>query len=222
MILVECIAVIDVGTSSMRGILYDGEPNPVFLRQSPYTPNFLTPELVEQDPLTWKQSLVSILKELADYAAEHSIKISAISLTSQRSSLIPVDREGNPLHHAVMWQDKRTVPICEELSSLDQEVFLLTGAKINPVFTATKITWLHRNRPEIFEKAYKTLVVPDYLNHVMTKEYRTDETYGSRSLMMNIRTRQWDRRLLEIFEADEEKLCELVPPLSAAYPAEKR
>lgn len=139
-------------------------------------------------------------------------KIDAISITSQRSSVIPVDENIRPLSNAIMWQDKRTNYICESMENLNDKVFSLCGSRVNPVFSGSKMMWIREERPEIYAKTYKFMVIPDYLIYLMTGRICTDYTYGSRSLLMNIRTHEWDDELLEIFHVEKEKLCELVEP----------
>jgi xylulokinase/glycerol kinase len=111
-----------------------------------------------------------------------------------------------------MWQDKRTNEICERLNPLNDKIFSLCGSRVNPVFSASKMTWIRENRPELYGKTYKFLVIPDYLIYLMTGELCTDYTYGSRSLLMNIHNHQWDDELLDIFQVEKEKLCGLVEP----------
>ena len=108
-----------------------------------------------------------------------------------------------------MWQDKRTVPLCQAMEEHHREIFQLCGSRVNPVFSGAKMKWMRQNQPDLYEKAYKLTVIPDYLVYHMTGNFYTDYTYGSRSLLMNLKTCRWDPRLLELFEVDEEKLCEL-------------
>ena len=97
-----------------------------------------------------------------------------------------------------MWQDKRTNHICESMENLNDKVFSLCGSRVNPVFSGSKMMWIREERPEIYAKTYKFMVIPDYLIYLMTGRICTDYTYGSRSLLMNIRTHEWDDELLEI------------------------
>lgn len=133
-------------------------------------------------------------------------KIDAISITSQRSSVIPVDENIRPLSNAIMWQDKRTNHICESMENLNDKVFSLCGSRVNPVFSGSKMMWIREERPEIYAKTYKFMVIPDYLIYLMTGRICTDYTYGSRSLLMNIRTHEWDDELLEIFHVEKRKI----------------
>lgn len=206
------VLVIDVGTSSMRGILFNHEGKCLAEKQEFYQAAYLQNSWVEQNPADWENALYSVLQKSAAAAREMGKQIEAISITSQRSSVIPVDENIRPLCNAIMWQDKRTNQICETRKHLNDKVFSLCGSRINPVFSASKMTWIREERPEIYEKTYKFMVIPDYLIYLMTGRICTDYTYGSRSLLMNIRTHEWDDELLEIFHVEKEKLCELVEP----------
>jgi len=210
--LMNNILVFDVGTSSMRGILYNEEGKAVFKSQIRYNPKYMEDNCCEQATSDWENGLINISKEINEKAKSKSLEISAIALTSQRSSIIPVDKKGNPLHDAIMWQDKRTCKICDELKSYEKQIYALTGSKVNPIFSAPKMTWLKRNSTEIYNKAYKLITVHDFLIFLLTGNYVTDHSIASRSLLFNITTLQWDKWLLKVFDVDEEKLCSLVEP----------
>lgn len=206
------ILVLDVGTSSMRGILYSAEGIELASEHCKYRAEYLENGWVEQDPGDWENAMYDILRSIAEKAEGENIRIDCISVTAQRSSVIPVDRSIWPLCRAVMWQDKRTAEICRQLEAKNDRIFQLCGSVVNPVFSASKMTWIRKERPDIYEKTYKFLMIPDFLIYLLTGNLCTDYTYGSRSLLMNIRTNQWDRELLNIFEVEEEKLCPLVEP----------
>lgn len=206
------ILVIDVGTSSMRGILFTHTGQLLTEKQIFYSVSYLENSWAEQEASDWENALYEIIKTVAGEADKNQWNIDAVTITSQRSSVIPVDMSIHPLCSAIMWQDKRTNDICERLAPLNDIIFALCGSRVNPVFSASKMTWIKENRPEIFKKTYKFLVIPDYLIYLMTGELRTDYTYGSRSLLMNIHNHQWDSELLNIFQVDKEKLCDLIEP----------
>ena len=206
------ILVIDVGTSSIRGVLYDKKGRQLFCHQIPYQVYFAGGDLAEQDPADWSDTIVEIGRETVRFCQRKDCRCDALALTSQRSSIIPVDRDGRPLRPAIMWQDKRNQGIVEEFIRMQDVIHELTGARINTVFSGTKMTWFRRNEPDQYRKAYKICTIADFISHEITGEYRTDHTYGSRSLLMNLRRRSWDARLLDMFEVEEEKLCELISP----------
>lgn len=210
----EYIITIDVGTMSMRSIIYDVNGASMFTSTYEYHAIFLPEGLVEQEPNDWKEALKFILMETGNYVKSKGIKISAISVTSQRASVIPVDKDGNPLHNAVTWQDKRSVSICQEL--LDKmplhRIYKKTGLRANPYFSLPKMMWFKQKAPQIYEKAYKLIGVQDYVIHLLTGEFKTDCSQAARTMLMNISTFQWDRELLEVSGIDEGLLCDLCTP----------
>ncbi len=210
------IAVLDIGTSSMRGILYHNEGKKLFTKQIGYTPIYQENGWVEQNPRDWRQAAECSMRACSEAANRMGETIQALSITAQRSSVIPVDERGQPLGNAIMWQDKRTEGILQELSASRGRIFELTGSRLNPVFSGCKMTWIRKNRPALYRAAKRLVVIPDYLIHEMTGEWVTDTTYASRSLLMNLRTRQWDEELLALFSVDREKLCQIIEPGSVA------
>ena len=104
--------ILDVGTSSMRGILFRENGELLHTVQMEYQVISLEHGWIEQNPLDFKNYMTAIVKQSAEWAKEAGESVDAIALTSQRSSVIPVDEKGNHLCNAIMWQDKRTVPLC--------------------------------------------------------------------------------------------------------------
>ena len=189
------ILVIDVGTSSMRGILFSHDGNELVEHQKTYKATYMKNGWVEQSPSDWENALYEIMTNISTVAVEKRWTIDGVTITSQRSSVIPVDSEIHPLCNAIMWQDKRTTYICEVLSDQNDKVFSLCGSRVNPVFSASKMTWVRNNCPDLYEKIYKFMVIPDYLIYLLTGKLCTDYTYGSRSLLMNVYSCQWDDEL---------------------------
>ena len=219
------IIVVDVGTSSLRSILYSDTGAKLYTRQIEYSPTYLENDWVEENPADWIGAMETTLSAAVAFAKEQGHTINAVSLTSQRSSVIPIGENDEPLSNAIMWQDKRVLGIIQELQPHNDRVFQLCGSRLNPVFSGPKMAWLHRNRPELYAQAKRLVLIPDLLIHTLTGQWLTDATYGSRSLLMNLRDRQWDDELLSIFGVDREKLNEIHEPGSivayttAAYEA---
>lgn len=206
------ILVIDVGTSSMKGFYFNNEAQVLSQARRSYRPVYHSSECVTQNPLILKNALFQISREIQEWCKNNQQKIHAVSLTAQRSSVIPADQDGNPLSDALMWQDKRNLHICEELKEKNKEIIRLSGTSINHVFSGSKMTWIRREKEELYKKTYKFLVVADYLLYQITGMFKTDRTYASRSHLMNLRTGQWDEELLKIFQIEKEKLCDLMDP----------
>lgn len=201
------ILVVDAGTSGMKGLLMNEKGDRLFAARRSYQPEFSGEGRVEQDAGDWSGALLEIMRETVCFAAVH-----AIVLTAQRSSVIPMGADGQPLHNALMWQDIRNEGLCAALAERNRDIFPRCGTMVNTVCSGGKMAWLRENKPNVWRRTKKLVTVPEYLIHLMTGEYRTDTTYGSRSLLMNLRTRRWDDTLLSIFGVERDMLCPLSEP----------
>ncbi len=216
----EHILVVDVGTSSLKAMLYNKEGDLLFRASQAYDSIFGHENDVEQDPRTWRSALVYSLSKAGDFSQDKAVPIDAIIVTSQRASVIPVDHFGDPLYNTIMWQDKRAISTCEQLQeriSL-QDIYHRTGLRVNPYFSAPKMMWLRDNMPDIYRKSYKLLGVQDYVIFLLTQKYVTDVSQACRTMLMNINTFDWDRSLLDATGISTSLLPELVPSGSLAGP----
>ena len=209
---VDYILILDVGTSSMRGILFDGKGNSLFKKQIPYVARHISAVKIEQPAADWDDACEKILSGAADVLRQKGWKLAAIAITSQRSSLLPVDENGEALMPAIMWQDSRNSQICQRLQENNEEIFQRSGAPVNTIFSGGKMAWIRQEAPEIYAKTKHFLSVPEYILHRLTGEYRTDTTFASRSNLMNIRSKTWDSELCRIFGVPQEMLCEILEP----------
>jgi len=206
------IITVDIGTTSMRAILFDRQGLALHIDQRENVPQFFNDGRVEQDPAAWQTIVCEVLGNCAAVAAAKGIEPLCVSVTAQRSSVIPVDRDGRPLHPAIMWQDKRCAALALAMDEHNRAVYGKTGLKISPVFSALKMTWLRRNRPDIFKRTYKMIGIQDWVLYLLTGRFVTDQTFGSRTNLLDLKTRAWDPDLLSLFEVEPGMLCELVEP----------
>ena len=211
------IIALDIGTSSMRSVLYDEKGQSAASFAHEYHNVFPKPGWVEQDPDSWRRAAADVLFRIAVFMKENGISAEGIAVTSQRSSFIPVDSQGKPLYHAIMWQDKRTIEQCGSLKNeYDMEsLYRLTGLRINPYFILPKIKWFAQNEKELCGKMRKVLGVQDWVVYCLTGEYAADYTQASRTMLMNIEKFQWEEELLRIAGINVDQLPRLVPPGTA-------
>ncbi len=205
------VLVLDIGTSSMRAVLIDDNGRVIAKFQDGYELNIISEIEIEQNPNIVIDSVKLTLKEISKVIAKNKYKIDAISLTAQRSSVIPVDESCNPLHNAMMWQDTRTKDICNEFLKHEDEIFSICGMKVTTVFSASKILYFKRHKKQIYDKAYKLLGFQEYVLHFLTNKFITDTSIASRTLLFDITKLQWSQKLLNLFGIDKEKLCDLAP-----------
>lgn len=207
----DSIITVDIGSTSMRAIHHDTAGKVLHKCRRMTIPEYYEDKRVELDGRRFVRELLSLLKESYDFASSNKVNVLAISVTSQRSSVVPVDSNGEPLAPFIMWHDKRTVPICRELGTQEDRVYQLTGLRISPVLSAVKMTWLRREAPEVYDKTAKMLGVHDLALHTLCGEFVTDESLASNTNLLNIYSRKWDEELLEIFSVNRKHLCDLIP-----------
>lgn len=208
------IITIDIGTMSLKTTIYDITGKNVFEATKEYSAIYLPEGLVEQDPNDWKVAILETFGKTSEYLKNNQLDILAISVTSQRASVIPVDKNGNVLYNAITWQDKRSQSIVTKLlekMSL-KEMYLKTGLRANPYFSMPKMVWIKENKPEIYEKTYKFLGVQDYVIHLLTNEFKTDVSQAARTMLLDITNFKWSTTMLELSGIDANKLCDLLPP----------
>ena len=155
------ILTIDIGSSSMRAILHDERGAVIHKSIRSTVPYYQAGGTrVEMDANRYVETLLSMLKDSAKYCMEKKLPPLSISVTSQRSSVVPVTGKGEPLAPFIMWHDKRTVPICHELQQYEDQVYSKSGLRISPVLSAVKMTWLRKEQPDIYKKNSKNAWYP--------------------------------------------------------------
>lgn len=210
----EYAIIIDVGTSSLRSIVYSLKGQFIHEESKEYHTVITNGNEVEQDPESWHNALVFTLMNTAQYVNKNRLNICTISVTSQRASVIPVDIKGKPLFNSVMWQDKRSNTQCFEISNIigANEIYCKTGLRLDPYFSAPKMLWIKEEQPEIYKNTHKLLGVQDFVIYLLTGKFITDWTQASRTMLMNIKNFNWDEELLNEIGIDKELLPELCAP----------
>lgn len=214
----EYLIAIDVGTMSLRSSIFNSEGKNLKSSSFEYSAIYLPEGKVEQDPSDWKEALDYTLIEVGKFAKKNNIEISALTVTSQRASVIPVDRHGTPLYNALTWQDKRSNEINNRIleeKSMDY-IYKKTGLRSNPYFSMPKMMWFKEEAPLIYSRTAKLIGVQDYIIHLLTGEFKTDTSQAARTMLMNIKTFEWDDEMIELSGIDKEKLCDLQSPGSVA------
>jgi glycerol kinase len=205
----QYILAIDQGTTSSRAIVFDQEGNRVGIAQQEFPQHFPNNGWVEHDAEDiWSTTLASCKDALRDAGLMPNDLLS-IGITNQRETTIIWDREtGQAIHHAIVWQDRRTQQYCEQLKTQGQEdkVQSKTGLLLDPYFSASKVNWLLNNVPGARERADQGKLafgtVDSFLLWRLTggKHHYTDATNASRTLLFNIHRNCWDEELLQLFD----------------------
>lgn len=208
------IIALDTGTSSIRALTYSPRGELLHSASHSYGPTYHPSGEVRQSPSDWESGAKKVLTEAASFLHEKGLSAEAISVTSQRASLISVGAKGEPLHDAIMWHDKTTIPQCRKMSeAIPMEVvYQKTGLRIDSYFSAPKLLQLRDKAREIFDTAHFFLGVQDYVILKMTGERVSDYSQASRTLLFNLKTQSWDVEILRALDFDENKLPRLVAP----------
>ncbi len=214
----DCLLVIDQGTTSTRAVVYDRRAQPMGQGQVEVPPTYPKPGWVEHDPAALIDSIGKTVPLALAEAGIGADRIAALGITNQRETTVLWDRTtGQPVGPAIVWQDRRTGPFCEQ--NRDKRVWLAerTGLILDAYFAATKIAWLlehvpgARRRAEAGELAAGT--VDSWVIWHLTGGSRhvTDATNASRTLLMDLRTLAWADDLCAFFGVPAGILPEILP-----------
>ncbi|MEQ2008984.1 MAG: glycerol kinase GlpK [Limisphaerales bacterium] len=200
------ILALDQSTSATKAVLFDATGALLAKSSRDHRQIYPQPGRVEHDAEEIWQNVLAVLRDLA---ARHDLsQLAGLSLTNQRETIVVFDRQtGQPLHHALVWQDRRGDALCQKLREQGREklVQARTGLKIDTYFSASKLAWLIENKPDLAAKLRDGSAVigtmDAYLIHRLTggSVFATDHTNASRTLLFDITALRWDAELCDLF-----------------------
>ncbi|MBU6383453.1 MAG: glycerol kinase GlpK [Verrucomicrobia bacterium] len=203
----KVLLALDQGTTSSRSIVFDAEGNVLALEQKEFTQHFPQPGYVEHDPEEIWESQFSVATEALKKAKVKAEDVAGIGITNQRETTILWNRKtGKPIYRALVWQDRRTAPLCQKLKKFEPLFRKKTGLLLDPYFSGTKIRWLLDHvkgaRELAADGALAFGTVDSWLVWKLTqgKLHITDATNASRTLLYNIKTGKWDAQLLKLLK----------------------
>jgi glycerol kinase len=212
---------IDQGTTGTTCLVFDDEARLAGRAYREFEQHFPRPGWVEHDAgEIWEVSR-AVAREALDAAGVNARELHAIGITNQRETVVCWDRHtGEPLHRAIVWQDRRTAARCEQLRAEGHEdmVRARTGLVIDPYFSATKIEWMLENVEGLRGRDCCFGTIDAWLAFKLTGRFVTDYSNASRTLLFDIRGLAWDAGLCELFGVSPDQLPE--PLVSAAPYAE--
>jgi glycerol kinase len=209
------ILAIDQGTTSSRAIIFDEQFHIVSSAQQEFTQHFPASGMVEHNAEEiWRSVIATCRSAIADAGIQTS-QIAGIGITNQRETTVVWEKAtGKPIHHAIVWQDRRTSDFCNELKNdgLEEIIRNKTGLLLDPYFSATKIRWIlnhvegARKKANDGELLFGT--IDTYLLWRLTDgaSHKTDATNASRTLLFDIEKNDWDNELLDIFDVPRQML----------------
>lgn len=212
------ILAIDQGTTSSRAIVFDGAMKVVGIGQREFAQHFPASGWVEHDPEEIWASVLWAVKTALKKAGLAASAIAAIGITNQRETVVIWDKAtGRPIHNAIVWQDRRTAPLCASLKKqgLEPKFARKTGLLLDPYFSGTKIAWLLGKVKGARRRAHKGELLAGTIDAFLVwrltggKVHATDATNASRTLLYNIATNEWDDELLGILDIPRALLPEV-------------
>ncbi len=214
------VLALDQGTTSSRAIVFDEEGRSVAMAQREFPQIYPQPGWVEHDPVEIFRTQRAVGREALQKSAVKLEDVVAVGIANQRETAIVWDRQsGEPIHNAIVWQDRRTAQLCSQLKNdgLEQLISAKTGLVIDPYFSGTKVAWLldqipgARARAERGELAFGT--VDTWLIWQLTgnRTHVTDASNASRTLLFNLEKNDWDEELLRLLRVPRAILPDVHP-----------
>lgn len=200
---------IDLGTSSVKLMLVDGDGEiknvatreyPVFYPRSGWS---------EQSPADWWNAICDALPELLSGIDGQSVK--GIGVAGQMHGLVALDRDDNVIRPAILWNDGRTDKETAYLNEVvgKEKLFEYTGNIAFAGFTAPKILWLRENEPESFARISKIMLPKDYINYLLTGIHCTDYSDAAGMLLLDVKNKCWSKEMLDICGISEAQMPKL-------------
>ncbi|MCK4481191.1 MAG: carbohydrate kinase, partial [Candidatus Lokiarchaeota archaeon] len=202
------VAALDLGTTGCRTFIFDLAGTIIASDYQEWQSFYPSPSYVEQDANTWWDSIKTTIEKAIKKSGIDKTEIVSLSVTNQRETIVPVDIDGTPLHNALVWQDRRTIDQVEYIKTkigIDK-IYETTGLTIDPYFSATKILWFKDEKPEIYQKTHKFLLVSDFIIHKLTGKFFTDFSNASRTMLFDINKLKYSEDIASELEIDLDKM----------------
>ena len=212
------ILALDQGTTSSRAILFDKRGAIVSVAQKEFPQIFPKPGWVEHDPEAIWSTQLAVARQAMRKAGAKAADVAGIGITNQRETTVVWNREtGKPICNAIVWQDRRTAGVCDRLKAEGHASLIRrkTGLVVDAYFSGTKVQWIlkHVKGARALARRGKLAfgTVDSWLIWKLTEGRRhvTDATNASRTMLCNIKTGRWDKKLLEILDVPESMLPEI-------------
>lgn len=225
----QYILSLDLGTTGNRAIVFDKKLNIVSSEYEEFRQIYPKPGWVEHDPEEIWRSVIHILRRTFKKVPPQ--KIAALGVTNQRETVVLWDKiTGQPIHNAIVWQCRRTAPLCERLQAkgLAPLIHRKTGLVLDPYFSASKIAWLLENVKGAKAKAAKRELLAGTIDTWIVyklsgrKLHVTDTSNASRTMLFSLHKKSWDPELCRIFGVPRKLLAKVVPSSGLVGAADRK
>lgn len=207
---------IDIGTTGSKAVLMDVNGFVVSTSTNEYPMYNPHPLWSEQNPDDWWKATCKSIHDVISKSKISAGDIKGIGLTGQMHGLVTLDENGKVLYPCIMWNDQRTAVECAEITNQIgiKNILSITGNQVLPGFTAPKIIWLRKNKPEIYDKIYKVLLPKDFIRYKLTNDFFSDVSDASGTALLNVNDRKWSKDILNKLQIPFEWMPEVVESIS--------
>lgn len=185
---------IDLGTSGVKTIITDESGQVIASASASLTVSIPHPLWSEQQPEDWWQATCTTLDELAGKMSLEGVK--AIGLAGQMHGATLLDRQGNVLRPAILWNDGRSAAQCKAIEKTVTDARKITGNIVMPGFTAPKLLWVKENEPAVYKQIAKVLLPKDYLRYKLSGDFASDMSDSAGTSWLDVGTRSWSTSML--------------------------
>jgi xylulokinase len=198
----------DVGSQGTKGILLSLEGEVRCEAYEGYPIDYPHPLWAEQPVERWVGALTTVILQLLSNSGAAPGEVRALSLATQVDGVIPIDINGQALHPAIIWMDRRAGAQCEPVRQAvgTDRVFQETGLNIDATHVAPKIKWLAEHQPDVYERASYFLLPGSYMAYYLTDEIAVDYSNASSTLLLDVRTKTWSTSMGKAFDIDVSRL----------------
>jgi xylulokinase len=193
---------IDSSTTATKALLIDEQGDVVAVAATEYGYETPRPLWSEQEPDLWWEGAANSIRQVLASSGVKADDVHGIGLTGQMHGLVLLDEDGKVLRPAILWNDQRTGPQCEEIRRRlgKPRLIQITGNDALTGFTAPKILWVQQNEPEVWARARHILLPKDYVRYKLTGDYAIDKADGAGMLLFDLKQRDWSPEVLAALE----------------------
>ena len=201
----------DLGTTGNKAALFDQNGRLAANAFGGYEVIHPEPTWAEQNPTDHWNAVINTTRQLLTKAKVAPDEIAAISFSGQMMGCLPVDKQGQPLRNCIIWADQRGVKQAAQLADRvgEERVYRITGHRISPTYSASKLMWVRDNEPEVFAKLHKVLHVKDYIAFRITGKFATDRSDASGMNLYDLEGGTWSDEILNSIQLDPAYLPEI-------------
>lgn len=193
---------LDISTTGAKALIIDERGTVIASHNTPQTLSTPFPLWSEQHPSDWWDGIAQSIRAALSSANLKGTDIAAVGLTGQMHGLVLLDKDGNVLRPAILWNDGRTQAQCDEMTAKIgfERLIELTGNRALTGFTAPKILWVRQHEPDVYAQAAHILLPKDYIRYQLTGDYHTDLAGAAGTSLLNVRERAWSTEVLDALE----------------------